>query len=84
MNNYDTWLELSESVWLEEDSDLIIMQLDRIALSLEVGEFLDFFNRLSEAKAILLNHPDYVVGKTTVDGVEKDILVPRPGDDEYV
>ena len=80
----DTWLELSENMWLDDSSHLVIIQLDRIAMTLEVEEFLEFYNRVESAKDTLFRHPGYVVGTTVTNGVEKKIIVPKPDEDDYV
>ncbi len=80
----DTWLELSENMWLDASSHLVVIQLDRIAMTLEIEEFLEFYDRINDAKNAMFNHPGYVIGSTVVDGVEKNILLPRPDEDDYV
>ena len=75
--------ELNDAVWLDQDSHTIFFHIDRVTVSFDVEEFLYFFDKIDDAKQIMLAHPGYVVGTSDVNGVETDVLVPKPEPDDY-
>ena len=70
---------------LDAQSHSVAIQLDRITISLEVEEFLDFYRSILEVKEFLESSPDYIVGQETDEetGIVNDIVLPKPDDDDY-
>jgi len=75
--------EINDVVWLDPDSHTIFFHIDRITVRFDVEEFLYFFDKIDDAKQVMIAHPDYVVGTATVDGIETEVLVPKPEPDDY-
>lgn len=74
---------LSQNTLLDEESGTIHILVDRVAISLFVEEFLDFFDDLDHARVKLMNHPSFVVCVHEEDGETKLQILPRPDDDDY-
>jgi len=77
-----TVIEINDRCYLETDSHMLAIQIDRITFSLCVEEFLDFYFQLTDIKEFLEECPDYVLGKR-MDGDFREVFVPRPEDSEY-
>jgi|7_EtaG_2_1085326.scaffolds.fasta_scaffold00391_15 hypothetical protein len=69
---------------LDESSHIVYIHFDRVSVSFEIEEFLDFYRNIKDIKDVLISHPGYVVGTTEHDGVETAILVPKIGKDEEI
>jgi len=78
----DGCVELSGGAILDEHTDTVVLQLDRIHISFTIDEFFEFYDRIEDIRKDLISIPGYVVGKYTVDGEEKITLVRKPEDDE--
>ena len=76
---------VNDSAVLDTESHSVIIQLDRITLSLEVEEFLDFYRSIVNLKEYLESSPDYLIGQETDQetGEIRDVILPRPDEDEY-
>ena len=76
---------MNDSAVLDTESHSVIIQLDRITLSLEVEEFLDFYRSIVNLKEYLESSPDYLIGQETDQetGEIRDVILPRPDEDEY-
>ena len=70
-------------VWLDPNSHTIMFQFDRVTVGFDVDEFLYFCDKIEEARQIMIANPDYVVGKSVVNGVETEVLMPKPEPDDY-
>lgn len=71
--------------FIDSESHTVAIQIDRVTVSLNVEEFLDFFRTVSDIKLYLESSPDYVIGKETdtETGEVSDIIIPKPDDDDY-
>ena len=72
---------INDSCYLDLESHIVAVQIDRVTFSIYVDEFLDFFSSIEEVKSYFENSEDYVIG-TTMQGIPKKIIVPKPDDDE--
>lgn len=70
---------------VDHESHTVIIQFDRVAISMAVEEFLDFHNTVDDIKAFLTTSQEYVVGSETdvSTGQSKKIIIPKPSEDEY-
>ena len=76
-------VEINSISYLDEDTHSIIIQVERVGISFYVEEFLDFFKSIEEIKDFLLENPMYTVGKLMGDDEGKEIIVPKPDEDDY-
>lgn len=79
----DTIVEINELAFIDQSSHTIVMQVDRVGITFYVEEFLDFFKNVEEIKDFLFSNPHYIVGRLMGEAEEKEIIVPKPEDDEY-
>lgn len=68
--------------FLDKDTHAIVIQVDRVGLTFYVEEFLDFFKSVEEVKDFLLENPLYTLGVLMGED-KKEIIVPKPDEDEY-
>ena len=81
--NPDQSVDVNDIVWLDPNSHTIMFQFDRVTVGFDIDEFLCFCDKVEEARQIMLVNPDYVVGKSVVNGVETEVLMPKPEPDDY-
>jgi len=75
--------EISQEIWFEEDTQVVIVNLDRISVAFTLNEFFDVMDRFEIARETLLSNFNIVVGTYEVDGAEKKETVLISEDDEY-
>ena len=75
-------VEINDSCYLDTESHMLAIQVDRVTFTLCVDEFLDFYLQLAEVKDFFDACPDYVLGKT-MDSDVRGIFIPRPDESEY-
>ena len=76
---------INQDAVIDQESHSIVIQFDRVTFSMDVEEFLDFYNTIADVKDFLVNSPDYVVGCETDASTEetKSVIVPKPDEDDY-
>tara|TARA_Y100000592_G_C5282456_1_gene226902 strand:- start:337 stop:585 length:249 start_codon:yes stop_codon:yes gene_type:complete len=76
---------INQDAVIDHESHSVVIQFDRVTLSMAVEEFLDFYNTIADIKDFLTSSPDYVVGlETDVDTEEtKSVIIPKPDEDDY-
>jgi hypothetical protein len=72
---------INDRCYLDLESHVVAVQIDRVTFSIYADEFLDFMNSLEEVKDYFINSEDYVIG-TTMDGQSKKVIVPKPDEEE--
>ena len=75
--------EISQEIWFEENTQIIIVNIDRISVAFTLDEFFDTFDRFEIARETLLSNFNVVIGTYEEDGVEKKEPVVLPEDDDY-
>jgi hypothetical protein len=75
--------EISQEIWFEENTQVVIVNLDRISVAFTLDEFFDVMDRFEIARETLLSNFNIVVGTYEVDGVEKKETVIISEDDDY-
>ena len=70
---------------IDLESHSVAIQLDRVTISLDVEEFLDFYRSILDIKDFLETSPEYVVGQETDEksGETADVILPKPDDNDY-
>ena len=82
---YDSCIELANNAVLDVLTDTVVLQLDRIHISMSIDEFFEFYDSVSEIRADLLSAPGYIVGKYMDGEKERTTLVREPeSEDEYM
>ena len=76
---------VGDSAVIDLESHSVAIQLDRVTVSLEVEEFLDFYRSILDIKEYLESSPEYVVGQETDQetGQTTDVILPKPDDNDY-
>ena len=76
---------VGNSAVIDLESHSVAIQLDRVTVSLEVEEFLDFYRSILDIKEYLESSPEYVVGQETDQetGQTTEVILPRPDDNDY-
>ncbi len=82
MDHYDGIVEINDCCYLDTQNHALTIQLERVSITLHVEEFLDFYEIFENAKSFLLESDGYVLGETMSSPV-KNIIIPKPGEDEY-
>ena len=82
MESYDGIVEIDKCCYLDTENHSLTVQFERVSITLHVDEFLDFYNIFEKAKAYLISSEDYVLGETMSEPV-KNVIVPKPTEDEY-
>jgi hypothetical protein len=75
--------EISQEIWFEENTQVIIVNLDRVSVAFTLDEFFDTFDRFEIARDTLLSNFNIVVGTYESGDVEKKEVVIISEDDEY-
>ena len=75
--------QLTDFGWLDEQDGIVIVAFDRLTISMEVEEFLDFFNSIDELREKLSEHPKISTGTYDDNGVEKTTFVLVRPEEEY-
>ena len=75
--------EISQEIWFEENTQIILVNIDRISVAFTLDEFFDTFDRFEIARETLLSSFNVVIGTYEEDGVEKKEPVVLPEDDDY-
>jgi len=70
------------SCWFEKEDASIIVCIDRVAITLSLDEFLDFYDTVDQIKESLLSDPDICIGTYEEDGKLKRQLIIVPDSDE--
>ena len=70
------------SRWYDRDDASIVVCIDRVALTLTLDEFLDFYDTIHDIKEELLSDSDICIGTYEEDGKIKRqlILIPETED----
>jgi len=76
-------VEINDSCYLDTESHVIAIQIDRVTFTLHVDEFLDFYSTMDDIKDFLMSSSGYVVGSTMADNESKKIIMPKPDENEY-
>ena len=76
-------IEINDSCYLDATSHMLAVQIDRVTFTFHVDEFLDFYEVFDDIKDFLITSPDYVVGRTMTNDENKDVIVPKPDENEY-
>ncbi len=75
--------QLTESAWFDDQDGLVVIAFDRLTISMQVEEFLDFFYSVDEIREKLESHPMVSTGTYENNGVEKETFVFLRPEDEY-
>jgi len=75
--------QLTDCGWLDEQDGIVIVAFDRLTMSMEVEEFLDFFYSIDEIRDKLSAHPKISIGTYDDNGVEKTAFVFVRPEEEY-
>lgn len=63
------------SAWFEKEESSVVICIDRIAISLSLDEFLDFYDSIAEIKEDLLADKEICLGTYEEDGKLKRQLI---------
>tara|TARA_B100000686_G_scaffold348285_1_gene438934 strand:- start:93 stop:350 length:258 start_codon:yes stop_codon:yes gene_type:complete len=68
--------QLSENVFFDKSEQLVVVYLDRVSVSLDLSEFLEFLEELDAAKEKLISDSDIAIG-TYEDGekIKKQFII---------
>tara|TARA_B100000214_G_C23956008_1_gene622870 strand:+ start:1694 stop:1945 length:252 start_codon:yes stop_codon:yes gene_type:complete len=72
---------INDRCYLDLESHIVAVQIDRVTFSIYADEFLDFFESLEQVKDYFIESDDYVIG-TTMDKELKKVIVPKPDESE--
>jgi hypothetical protein len=74
--------EVTPNLWLDEDSNTVVILIDRVSIAMDIFEFWDLCEEFENAKAFLSNHQSFVIGEYEEGGETKQQLLLKPKDDE--
>ena len=74
--------EITQNLWLDEDSNTVVILIDRVSIAMDILEFWDLCEEFENAKVFLSNHQRFVIGEYEEDGETKQQLLLKPEDDE--
>ena len=63
--------EISQEIWFDENTQVIIVNLDRISIAYSLDEFFDTIDRFEIARDNLISKCNVVIGTYEVDGEKK-------------
>jgi len=68
--------QLSENVFFDKSEQLVVIYLDRISISLDLSEFLNFLEGLIDAKKMLISDTDIAIGTYEEnDKIKKQLII---------
>lgn len=75
---------LTENIWIDTDTDVVVISIDRTSIAFPVEEFLSFCDEVEESRKSLLKDDRYITGKITDGENQKEFLIRKPDvPDEY-
>lgn len=82
MESFDGLVEISEQCYLDVQDHSLTIQFERVSITMHVEEFLDFYEIFDKARSFFINSEDYVFGETMSEPI-KQVIIPKPSEDEY-
>ncbi|MAG27630.1 hypothetical protein CMI47_19015 [Candidatus Pacearchaeota archaeon] len=76
---------LTENIWLDTETDVVVVSFDRVSVAFPVEEFLSFCDEIFDARDSLLKNDNYIISEI-VDGDNATRMLSRKHsveDDEY-
>ena len=75
-------IEITPNIWLDEESNTVVILMEKVSIALDVFEFWDFCEDVEKAKTYLSNHESFVIGEYEEDGEIKEQILLKPNEDE--
>jgi len=75
-------VEITPNIWLDEESNTVVILMDKVSIALDVFEFWDFCEDIEKGKIFLSNHKSFVIGEYEEDGEIKEQILLKPNEDE--
>tara|TARA_Y100000816_G_C26055388_1_gene553762 strand:- start:800 stop:1051 length:252 start_codon:yes stop_codon:yes gene_type:complete len=82
VETFDGLVEISEQCYLDVQDHSLTIQFERVSITMHVEEFLDFYEIFDNARSFFINSEDYVFGETMSEPI-KQVIIPKPSEDEY-
>ncbi len=76
---------INDDAFLDDDSQSVSIQFDRITFTMMIEEFLDFYDSISEIKEFFDSSPDYLIcqERDIANGSVRSVIIPKPDEDDY-
>lgn len=75
-------IEITPSIWFDEDTNTVVILMEKVSIALDVYEFWEFCEEFEKSKLFLSNHSNFVVGEYEEDGEIKKQIIVKPNDEE--